>query len=212
MEIRNNKTEIPLAHYRARFAQENPEEMSVRSGAVFDRETGAFSMHMVGRRVCVSWPEGLVSFPDSTHKSNEYLSILLLRYLLEGRCTERSGKFLAYQEMPWGEVYYTQFRGRCILRLAFGFGHDPERFSRACAALGGMPVPMADRAFEVPFLEELRVRLLLWEGDEEFQPSAQILFSDNFPLSFSAEDIAVVGDVLISEMKNVDMKETESPV
>ena len=201
MEIKNNKTEIPLSHYKALFAQADPKEMSLRSGAAFEPDTGLFSMHMMGQRVFVSWPEGAVSFPDSTRTISEYSSILLLRFLLDGRSAESSGKFLAYQEMPWGEVYFAQFRGRCILRLAFGFGHDPERFSRACAAIGGMPVPMADRAFEIPFLENLRVRLLLWEGDEEFQPSAQILFSDNFPLAFSAEDMAVVGDVLISEMK-----------
>ena len=201
MEIKDNKTEVPLAHYKACFAQAAPEEIAVRTGTVYEPETGEFSLQMMGKRVCVSWPEGNVSFPDSDRTISGYASILLLRYLLEGRCTEGSGRFLAYPEMPWGEVYYTQFRGRCIQRIAFGFGHDPERFSRACAALGGMPVPMADRAFEIPFLEALRVRLLLWEGDEEFQPSAQILFSDNFPLSFSAEDIAVVGDVLISEMK-----------
>jgi len=203
MEIRNNKKDIPLTHYKSLFAQADPEEIAARSGAVYQREDGAFEMHMMGQRVLVSWPEGNVTFPDSARTISEYSSILLLRYLLDGRCVESGGKFLAYQEMPWGEVYFAQFRGRCILRLAFGFGHDPERFSRACAALGGMPVPMADRAFEIPFLEKLRVRLLLWEGDEEFQPSAQILFSDNFPLAFSAEDMAVVGDVLLSEMKKI---------
>lgn len=201
MEIKNNKTDIPLAHYRARFAQADPQEMVSRTEARFDPDTGVFTLNMMGQRVCVSWPEGLVSFPDSARTISDYSTILLLRYLLDGHSAQSGGKFLAYQEMPWGEVYYTQFRGRCILRLAFGYGNDPERFSRACAALGGMPVPMADRAFEIPFLEGLRVRLLLWEGDEEFQPSAQILFSDNFPLAFSAEDMAVVGDVLLSEMK-----------
>ena len=202
MEIKNNKTEVPLAHYRALFAQADPEEIAVRTGAVCEPEPGAFAMHMLGRRVRVAWPEGIVSFPeDGARAVGDYVSILLLRYLLEGSCAESGGRFLAYQEMPWGEVYFTQFRSRCILRLAYGFGHDPERFSRACVALGGMPVPVADRAFEIPFLEQLRVRLLLWEGDEESRPSAQILFSDNFPLAFSAEDMAVVGDVLLSEMK-----------
>ncbi|MFQ9393460.1 MAG: DUF3786 domain-containing protein [Lachnospiraceae bacterium] len=36
-----------------------------------------------------------------------------------------------------------------------------------------------------------------------FPPSAQILFSDNFPLSFSAEDMAVVGDITIGTMKKL---------
>lgn len=201
MEFKNNKTDVPLAHYRALFAQGDPEEMAKRTETEYDPGAGTFVLRMMGQRVQISWPEGLVSFPDSDRTITDYSSILLLRFLLDGHSVQSGGRFLAYQEMPWGEVYFTQFRGRCIQRLAFTYGNDPERFSRACAALGGMPVPMADRAFEIPFLETLRVRLLLWEGDEEFQPSAQILFSDNFPLAFSAEDMAVVGDVLLSEMK-----------
>ena len=45
------------------------------------------------------------------------------------------------------------------------------------------------------------MQLILWEGDEEFPPSSQILFSDNFPVSFQAEDMAVMGDVIIGSLK-----------
>ena len=47
------------------------------------------------------------------------------------------------------------------------------------------------------------VQFLLWEGDEEFAPSSQILFSDNFPAGFHAEDLVVVCDVLITILKNL---------
>ena len=43
--------------------------------------------------------------------------------------------------------------------------------------------------------------MILWEGDEEFPPSSQILFSDNFPVAFQAEDMAVVGDISINMLK-----------
>lgn len=201
MEIKDNKTQIPLSHYKTLLAQADPEEIATRTGVVYDAAAGTFTVHLLAAELVITWPDGNFRYPDSVHALSEYTSILLLRFLLEGRSADSTGKFLAYPETPWGEVYYAQFRGRCILRLAFGFGFDLERFSRACTALGGVPVPMGDRAFEIPFLERLRIRLILWEGDEEFQPSAQILFSDNFPLAFSAEDMAVVGDVLISAMK-----------
>ena len=45
------------------------------------------------------------------------------------------------------------------------------------------------------------IRLIVWEGDEEFPPNAQILFSDNFPEAFSAEDRTVVGDMVITDLK-----------
>ena len=48
------------------------------------------------------------------------------------------------------------------------------------------------------------VQFILWEGDDEFPPSSQILFSDNFAASFAAEDMAVVGDVTIGTMKAVE--------
>ena len=79
--------------------------------------------------------------------------------------------------MPWGEVYLRQFDGRCIKRLAFSYGNR----------LGDFP--------------EYKIQMILWEGDEEFPPSSQILFSDNFPVSFQAEDMAVMGDVIIGSLK-----------
>ena len=60
-----------------------------------------------------------------------------------------------------------------------------------------------DISYEFEFLEGLHLCFILWEGDEEFPPSAQILFSDNFPMAFSAEDIAYVGDIVMDYMKKI---------
>lgn len=45
------------------------------------------------------------------------------------------------------------------------------------------------------------IRLSIWEGDNEFPASAQILFSDNFSAAFTAEDIAVAGDITLNALK-----------
>ena len=111
------------------------------------------------------------------------------------------GQLLAYTDMPWGNVYAQQFRGRCILRMAGTYGSNLPGFEAAAASVAGVPAASGDRSFDLPFLPGLTVRLILWEGDEEFPAQAQILFSDNFSSAFSAEDIAVVGDVLLNAMK-----------
>ena len=46
------------------------------------------------------------------------------------------------------------------------------------------------------------MRILVWEGDEEFPPNAQVLYSDNFAEGFAAEDRVVAGDLLISAIKS----------
>ena len=42
---------------------------------------------------------------------------------------------------------------------------------------------------------------MAWEGDDEFPPNAQVIYSDNFEEGFAAEDRVVVGDILISTIK-----------
>ena len=71
----------------------------------------------------------------------------------------------------------------------------------ACTAMGGLPLQAGDAGFEFTLLGNYRLRMLLWAGDDEFPPNAQILFSDNFPQAFSAEDRTVVGDIVISDIK-----------
>ena len=67
--------------------------------------------------------------------------------------------------------------------------------------LKGIRKEYGDAAYEFNFLEGLRLCFVLWAGDEEFPPSAQILFSDNFPLAYAAEDAAYIGDVVLDYMK-----------
>ena len=69
--------------------------------------------------------------------------------------------------------------------------------------LGAKPVPMGDKAYEFEFINGLHVRFILWAGDEEFPPSSQILFEDNFPFAYQAEDLAVVGDLSITTLKEI---------
>ena len=200
--IPDNKNGVPLEHYREKFAAMEPEAMSQRSG--FAYADGTFSLRLMGKELRLSHPDMRLYSADGEEITAPATRILLARAVMEGMAKPAGGSYLAYAEVPWGNVYLQQFRGRCIMRLAFGFGFNPDRFDRACRAIGGVPCGGADHAFAVEFLNGLFVKLLLWEGDDEFQPSAQILFSDNFPAMFTAEDMAVVGDTLINALKAAD--------
>ena len=46
------------------------------------------------------------------------------------------------------------------------------------------------------------MEILVWEGDDEFPPSAQLLYTDNFAQGFAAEDRVVAGDILITHIKS----------
>ena len=69
--------------------------------------------------------------------------------------------------------------------------------------MGATPVKMGDIAYSFEVLDGFSMIFILWEGDDEFEPSAQILFSDNFPVAFRAEDLAVAGDISITNLKGL---------
>ena len=130
-----------------------------------------------------------------------YAKILAIRFLLNGNVSQGSGRFKTYREMPWGEVYLRQFDGRCIKRLAFTYGNRLKDFKEIMEHLHAVPVDHGDIAYQVEIFPGYVVQMILWEGDDEFPPSSQILFSDNFPVSFAAEDMAGMGDVIIGSLK-----------
>ena len=205
----NNKEGRPFEFYNARYRQLDPEEVSQRCGVLFNKDKGVFELDFIGNRYEIAFPEFYVSVIDKRVPADRLselgaAQILIIRYLLEGRLEPALGKFLTYREMPWGSVYNDNFTGRCIKRLAFSYGNSQEQFKRIMEALGAKPVKGGDIAYELELLKGLFIRYILWAGDDEFPPSSQILFSDNFPSAFTAEDMAVVGDVTIDSMKQAE--------
>jgi len=112
------------------------------------------------------------------------------------------GQFKTFREMPWGELYIQPFTGRCLTRAAFTFGTRVAKFAAAMEKLGGKKLSHGDAGYELELLPGYAMRLIVWEGDDEFPPNSQILYSDNFETSFSAEDRVVSGDILISVVKS----------
>ena len=75
------------------------------------------------------------------------------------------------------------------------------------ARLPAVRLDRGDAGYQVELLPGLQIQFILWLGDEEFPPSGQILFSDNFLLAFTAEDMAVIGDIVLGRMKALAAEE-----
>lgn len=206
---KDSKERIPYEHYLELFQNADPEEISQRTGIPYDEENGIFTVHLMGIAYQIHHPDYTVQhIPEDRigyYPLEEAANarILILRYLVEGNCAPTTGKFLTYRETPWGSVYLKQFTGRCILRLAYGFGNKQNVFSDVMEAIGAKKRTSGDISYEMEFLDGFYLQMILWAGDDEFPPSSQILFSDNFPAAFQAEDMAVAGDIVISMIKAV---------
>ncbi|MBQ4601107.1 MAG: DUF3786 domain-containing protein [Oscillospiraceae bacterium] len=194
--MENNKEQVPYGHYLERFAGADPQEMAARTGCQW--ENGELYVTFLGSRYAVSHPEGVFRGASELPLTTR---TFLLRYLLEGKNLTPTGKWLTFRQMPWGEVYAAPYSGRVLKRAAFSLATRLSAFAEAAQKLGFAPVAAGDCGCQAQLLPGYFMRVLLWEGDEEFPPSAQVLYSDNFAQGFTAEDRVVAADILISVLQ-----------
>lgn len=203
---KDSKEKMPWEHYLAEYQAMDPSRIAENLKIPYDPETGTFTLVFLGTEYQITHPDFQVTHtPDQKGfyplEENMKSRILVVRFLINGSATKGSGKYRTYREMPWGEVYERQFDGRCIKRLAFSYGNRLDDFRAVMEHMGAVPVKHGDAAYELEVFTDYRIQMILWEGDDEFPPSAQILFTDNFPASFHTEDLAEMGDVVIGSMK-----------
>jgi len=202
MELENHKEEVPFAHYEALFRELEPGETAARCGAEF--RDGAFFLTLLGERYALAWPDYAIraGHEDAFALRNLPTQTFLLRFLLEGKKAAPFTEFRTFREMPWGEMYITPYTGRVLKRAAFTFGTRLPAFHAACEKMGAVPAGHGDEGWQFELLPGYFMQILVWAGDEEFAPSAQVLYSDNFADAFAAEDRVVAGDILISAVRN----------
>ena len=201
----NQQHDAPMEHYHTKYRALDPEKAVVRTDIPFDVGSGRFTLNTLGFTLYAEWPEFKLT-PAEPERCPKILSdfamqILVIRFLTEGAYAPAQGKFKAYRELPWGGAYDANFQGRTIKRLAYSFCTKPDIFEKAAETLGGIKLGLGDASYDLPFLGGVICRLILWTPDEEFPPAAQFLFSDNTPAAFNAEDLAAVGDIVITALK-----------
>ena len=199
MQIENHKEEVPFSYYENLFQDLDPAEAVGRTGVKWDGKE--FYVNLLGREYAISHPGYAIRALDGGNLPPLPTQTFLLRYLLEGKAVAGTGAWLTFREMPWGELYIKPYTGRVLTRAAFTFGTRITAFRAACEKMGAKAAGHGDAGFLFDFLDGYRMQILVWEGDDEFPPNAQVLYSDNFADGFAAEDRVVAGDILISAIR-----------
>ena len=200
MQIENNKEQVPFEYYEGLFRELEPTAAVARlEGVTWDGKE--FTLKLLNRTYAISHPDYAIRALDEGAAPKLPVQTFLLRYLLEGKAVADDGQWKTFREMPWGELYIKPYTGRVLTRAAFTFGTRLAAFQKGAQALGGVALKNGDAGYEFTLIGEYKMRILVWEGDDEFPPNAQVLYSDNFETGFAPEDRVVAGDILISCIK-----------
>ena len=202
MQIENHKEEVPFAHYEELFRQADPAEIVLRLPDI--RWDGKeFTVRLLNREYAISHPDYAIRALDGGKLPPLPTQTLLLRYLLEGKAVAWAGEWKTFREMPWGEMYIKPYTGRVLTRAAFTFGTRVGAFRTAAEKMGAELVKHGDAGYQFSLIGGYQMQILVWEGDDEFPPNAQVLYTDNFAEGFAAEDRVVAGDILITHIKSM---------
>lgn len=142
----------------------------------------------------ISFPQ--IEFYSPSKKTVSLVTrILLLHYLIRADGSPLTGKWVGYKDIPGGLLYASVFARRVTDPLARKFGRSAKGFKEMGIPLGGEPAGVGDASFTLKAFPFIPMQYVLWEGDDEFPPSAQLLFDASVDHYLSLEDIVVLGQI-----------------
>ena len=180
----------------------NLEERARNAGADYRRENGGeIIINFFSEPYPIRFPQ--VEFYSSTKKAVSLVTrVLLLHYLLHADGTPLSKKWVGYKDIPGGLLYAGVFSRRVTEPLQKRFGGSAKLFQEIGMGLGGDPAGVGDASFILQVLPSIRLQYVLWEGDDEFPPSVQLLFDASVDHYLTLEDIVVLGQMSTGRLIN----------
>lgn len=178
------------------LAQESPKEILRRSG--LDADADWIRVPFLNRTYRIGIPG--FAFSDTASEPKDIPiqeQVLILHYLLAGGIQFPTGNWIAYREIQGASFYFSAFVKRAIDPLKKTFGANILGLVNAAERLGGLTISAGDAGFEFRVLPRIPIQLILWEGDAEFPPEANILFDETIGDILSPEDVAWLAGMLV---------------
>ncbi|MCX5812976.1 MAG: DUF3786 domain-containing protein [Proteobacteria bacterium] len=118
--------------------------------------------------------------------------IIILHYINAAGGSLPGVDKISYGDIPGLAGYLPVFEQRVARPLITAFGFDKYVFLETGESLGGIKEDYGDASFTLYALPRIPITFILWEGDEEFQPSLKMLFDPSITGYLPLEDITVI--------------------
>ena len=181
--------------------RKDPKRTANLTGAGFGMDTEGrevITLNFLNKNIDITWPSLEFCFKEAGNEVPVQQEILLLHYLNGSTGMRVKEEWIAYQEVPDGRFYLDAFLRRAKNPMVQAFGKQPGLLMNlAEETYGARPLDQADFSVVVQAFPMVPVALLLWEGDDEFEPEGNILFDRSISYTLSAEDIAWLAGMII---------------
>jgi len=175
------------------LATENPQRVAERAGAVYYAGDGYFSLTYCGEEYHITYPSGEITRVGESPEVSVSDKTLLTLYLANASGLQPLGKWISFIELPGGPHHHAPFVEDAIKPLARDLGHQPELLTLVAARMGGSSINMGDTGVVIPALPKIPLAMMLWTGDEEFPPRANLLFDSGGHNHLDTASLFVLG-------------------
>ena len=163
-----------------RLAGMAPDDVCRRAGVEYDAAAGCYWVRLLNRRVLVNPAARRLDWGDGATEEERppgfHVALVAVVYLLEAKEAPLAGEWVTGEMLPAGTFFFRGLHAIPTAEVARRFGEDVDGFRGAAARLGGKVVEGGDVCVELEALPRVPLRVVLWEGDEEFAARVTMLF------------------------------------
>ncbi len=197
----NRQYELMFQDARAMLADKDPMEIAQKAGVEYDPEKKVFLVESLHQTYHIAYP----TYTCEEDEIDGWFYLYMLHYLNLADGTPLSGNSITMGELPDGLVR----GGKCdqtatqLLEKLLK-NKTKEQVKEALQALGGKEIPSkADLSAVLPVFPRFPVIINIWFEDEEFPPSAKLLFDESAGHYLLIEDVVCVVENLIGRLKTI---------
>ena len=192
--------ELTCEKWRQLFLEMDQEMLLERFRLEGDSET--LRIRYFGEMYQIDRRTGMIMLqkdPDRRLAFNTVMSIYHLFYYAKEEAAVK-GEFVPFRKVRRAAPFDPAFQRTVVKPLAKIFEGHSEELKQACENLGGEPVRQGDVGYVIQAFDCMPLTVLFWDGDEEFEAQANILFDADITYFIHEETVVCVAADLVRRL------------
>lgn len=184
-----NNYEVWREDWRKRF-------LAMDKGALLKKlpflrlEGGKIILDYFGERCGLRLLDGTIQCREPLSLNDELNIYTMLWYAKEGAAL--TGEWVSFSQLKDASPFDAAFRKGNLAPIAATFTGHMEDLEQALIAYGGKKLPHGDVGYEIQPFCCIPMRVLFWEGDDEFPAQANLLFDRSATDFIHVESIVTI--------------------
>lgn len=180
----------------------NFENISRIRKVIYDVDKNLFRLNVINKEYILECDNKTIKRSDDGYVPTPETGVMILNYLsFTEYDIENRGKWISLKEIPnGGMMFYPAFYKTTITKLINNFGYDVDKFIKCAEKLGGEQIKLGDVGYIFNVFPKVRICLVIWQGDDEIEPNATVLFDSSIQFLMHIESIIGLGSYLVDKI------------